>query len=97
MAVHPQRSAARTAQPVGNGGLIMPRIADFSWQEQKMKMTMRIEDPRLVPMPPEKTTVTFTRQNLQYRAYDLATGIVGGGAGALQRTRATTPLDLSGG
>ncbi len=80
----------RSAQRVGGAdGPIIPRIVDFSWPEQKMKMTMRLEHPRIVPMPPEKTAQTFTRQNLQYQAVDLATQAFDGG---VERTGATAPI-----
>jgi hypothetical protein len=85
----------RTAQQVGNGGLIVPRLIDFSWPEQKMKMTMRIENPRIIPMPPEKAAVTFTRQNLQYQAVDLATQAFD--SGGVERTGATGPMMRRGG
>jgi hypothetical protein len=81
----------RTAQQVGGaGGPIIPRIVEFSWPEQKMKMTMRIENPRIVPMPPEKAASTFTRQNLQHQAVDLATQTLDGGG--LERTGASAPI-----
>ena len=36
----------RSAQQVGANGPIIPRIIDFNWPEQKLKMTMRIENPQ---------------------------------------------------
>jgi len=80
----------RSAQYVGGEtGPIIPRIVDFSWPEQKLKMTMRIENPRITSMPPERAATIFTRQNLKYPSFDLATRTPDGG---VQRAGATTPI-----
>lgn len=66
-------ASIRYAQRVGReNGPIIPQMIDFNWPEQKMKMTMTIYNPELVPMPPDKAAMVFNRQNLTYQAYDLA-------------------------
>jgi hypothetical protein len=80
----------RLAQYVGTNGPIIPKLIDFSWPEQKMKMTMRIENPRIIDMPPEKAAQSFTRQHLQYQSVDLKTQQLDGGG--LERAGATTPI-----
>lgn len=80
----------RYAQQVGGeGGPIIPHIVDFSWPEQKMKMTMTIYNPRVIAMPPEKAALTFTRQNQNRPSFDLATGLRDDGG--LERTGVTVP------
>lgn len=80
----------RYAQQVASTGLLVPKIVDFSWPEQKMRMTMRIENPRIIAMPPEKAATVFTRQHLQWKSVDLATQTAD--SGGLERTGATTPI-----
>jgi hypothetical protein len=77
----------RSVQQVGESGLIVPKIVDFNWPEQKMKMAMTIYNPELIAMPPEKAAMRFTRQNLRYQPYDLA-GPAQSSAG-VQQTGAT--------
>ena len=72
----------------GDAGPIIPWIIDFNWPEQKLKMTMRIENPQIIAMPPEKAATRFTRQNLQYPSFDLASQTLDGG---VERAGATTP------
>jgi hypothetical protein len=79
----------RLAQFVGTNGPIIPKLIDFSWPEQKMKMTMRIENPSIIDMPPEKAAQRFTRQNLRYQSVNLATQQLDGGG--LERAGATAP------
>jgi hypothetical protein len=79
----------RSAQSVGPSGLIIPKMVDFIWPEQKMKMTMTIYNPSIVDMPPEKAAQRFTRQNDQRASFDLFTQRVDGGA--LERAGATAP------
>ncbi len=43
-----------------------------------MKMTMRIENPEFIAMPPEKATMRFNRQNLRYQSFDLFTQALDG-------------------
>ncbi len=81
----------RSAQRVdGINGPIIPRMVDFSWPEQKMKMKMRIENPSIIAMPPQKAAAVFNRQDLQYQSVDLATQVMDGPgvqqAGGAQRT-----------
>jgi hypothetical protein len=71
-------ASIRSAQQVGTNGPIIPRIVDFNWPEQKMTMRMRIENPQLIAMPPEKAAMRFTRQNLRYQSFDLATQTLDG-------------------
>jgi len=71
----------------GENGPIIPRIVDFNWPEQKMKMTMRIENPQFIAMPPEKAAMRFNRQNLHYQSFDLATQALDGAD--VQRAGAT--------
>ena len=79
----------RYAQRVdGINGPIIPRIVDFNWPEQKMKMTMRIENPSIIAMPPAKAASIFNRQDLQYQSVDLATQAMDG-AGVQQAGGAT--------
>jgi hypothetical protein len=66
-------ASIRSVQQVGDNGPIIPQIVDFNWPEQKMKMTMTIYNPQLIAMPPEKAAMRFTRQNLRYQSFDLAT------------------------
>jgi hypothetical protein len=81
----------RSVQHVGGeNGPIIPRIVDFNWPEQKMKMTMTIYNPQFIAMPPEKAATRFTRQNLQYQSFDLATQTLD--SAGLQRTGATGPV-----
>lgn len=79
----------RSVQRLGSDGPIIPRIIDFQWPDQKLKMTMRIENPRIIPMPPEKAATVFNRQNLKYQPFDLATQSPDGG---VQRAGATAPI-----
>jgi hypothetical protein len=81
----------RSAQRVdGINGPIIPRMVDFSWPEQKMKMNMRIENPSITAMPPEKAATVFNRKGLQWQSVDLATQTMDGPgvqqAGGAQRT-----------
>jgi hypothetical protein len=79
----------RSAQRVGGErGPIIPRIIDFDWPEQKLKMTMTIYNPRITAMPPERAATVFTRGNLNYQSFDLATRTLDGG---LQRAGASAP------
>src|SRR5579884_523199 len=71
----------------GENGPIIPRIIDFNWPEQRMKMTMRTEIPEFIAMPPEKAAMRFNRQNLRYQSFDLATQALDGAG--LQRASAT--------
>lgn len=81
----------RTAQQVGgDGGPIIPQIIDFSWPDQKLKMTMRIDNPRIVAMPPEKAANTFTRQNFKIQSVNLATQALDNGG--VERTGASVPF-----
>jgi hypothetical protein len=63
----------RSVQRVGDNGPIIPQMVDFNWPEQKMKMTMRIYNPRLRAMPPETAAQLFNRQKLNYQSFDLFT------------------------
>jgi hypothetical protein len=62
----------------GENGPIIPRIVDFNWPEQRMKMTMRIENPEFIAMPPDKAAMRFNRQNLHYQSFDLFTQALDG-------------------
>jgi hypothetical protein len=78
----------RYAQRVGGeSGAIIPQMIDFTWPEQKMKMKMTIYNPELIVMPPEKAAIRFTRQNLHYQSFDLATGALD--AAGVQQAGAT--------
>lgn len=69
----------RSAQHVdGINGPIIPRMVDFDWPEQKLKMSMRIENPSIVAMPAEKAATIFNRQDLRYQSVDLATQTMDG-------------------
>lgn len=69
----------RIAQQVdGINGPIIPRMVEFSWPEQKMKMEMRIENPSIIAMPPEKAATIFNRKDLNIQSVDLATQTVDG-------------------
>ncbi len=63
----------RVVQRVGDNGPVIPRIVDFNWPEQKMKMTMRIENPQFITLTPDKVQMRFNRQNLHYQSFDLYT------------------------
>ena len=63
----------RSVQRVGDTGPIIPQMVEFNWPEQKMKMTMRIYNPKFRAMPPETAAQIFSRQNLRYQSFDLAT------------------------
>lgn len=81
----------RSAQRVdGINGPIIPRIVDFNWPEQKIRMQMRIENPSITAMPPAKAATIFNRQDLQYQSVDLATQAMDGAglqqAGGAPRT-----------
>ncbi|HWG43239.1 MAG TPA: hypothetical protein VN688_10670 [Gemmataceae bacterium] len=77
------------AQRVGPKGAIIPKEMVFNWPSQKLKMTMQINNPEIAPMSPEKAAMVFTRRNLGYQAFDLATRQLDGG---LQRAGATGPM-----
>lgn len=83
------RANIRSAQQLRENGMIIPRIVDFHWPEQKLKMTMRIENPHLVAMPAAKAATIFTRRNLNYQAFDLATRTLDAG---VQRTGGHTSI-----
>ncbi|MHB1426621.1 MAG: hypothetical protein ACYC3I_25960 [Gemmataceae bacterium] len=68
----------RYAQRVGANGPIIPKMIDFEWPEQKLKMSMRIENPSLTTMTPERIATVFNRQSLHYQAVDLATQTMDG-------------------
>jgi hypothetical protein len=80
----------RRAQRLGSSGPIIPQFIDFHWPEQKLRMTMRIENPRIIAMPPEKAATVFTRQNLRYQSYDLFTQSLDGVG--VERAGATGPI-----
>ncbi len=81
-------ASIRLVQKVGGEhGPIIPQIVDFNWPEQNMKMTMRIENPEFIAMPPEKATMRFNRQNLRYQSFDLFTRALDGAG--VQQTGAT--------
>lgn len=67
-----------SAQRVGANGPIIPKMIDFNWPDQKLKMSMRIENPSLMAMPAEKAATIFTRRNLNIPSVDLATGTMDG-------------------
>jgi hypothetical protein len=78
----------RSAQRVGgNDGPIIPKMVDFNWPDQKLKMTMTIYNPSITDMPPEKAALRFTRQNDQRPSFDLATQQLD--SGAVERAGAT--------
>jgi hypothetical protein len=77
----------RSTQRVGPNGFIMPKIIVFNWPEQKLQMKMQLENPRVMPMPETKATTVFTRRNLNYQSFDLATQTVDGAG--VQRAGAT--------
>jgi hypothetical protein len=64
----------RKVQQVGDKGLIVPKEVAFRWPEQKLQMTMQLWNPQVVPVTETMVANGFTRQNLTYQAYDLATG-----------------------
>jgi hypothetical protein len=67
-------ASIRLVQRVGGDtGPVIPRIVDFNWPEQKMKMTMQIYNPRFRAMPPETAAQIFNRHKLTYQSFDLAT------------------------
>jgi hypothetical protein len=68
----------RKVQQVGAKGLIIPKEIAFRWPEQKLQMTMRLENPQVVTMTAQKAADLFTRQNLHYQSLDLATGRLDG-------------------
>jgi hypothetical protein len=80
----------RSVQRVGPKGVTIPRMIDFSWPEQKLTMTMRIENPSIIPMLPENAAEIFTRRKLHYPSFDLATQALDGAG--VQQTRATAPI-----
>jgi hypothetical protein len=80
----------RRVQPIGAKGAIIPKEIVFSWPEQKLRMTMRLENPQLVAMTPEKAAAVFTRQNLTMQSVDLATQSLDGPG--LQRAGASETI-----
>jgi hypothetical protein len=62
----------RSAQKLGANGPIIPKVIDFSWPDQKLRMTMQIHNPSIIPMPPEKAAEKFNRRYLSHPSYDLA-------------------------
>jgi hypothetical protein len=77
----------RSVQQVGPKGFIMPKEIVFNWPEQKLQMTMRLENPAIVPMDESKAANRFSRQNLNYQSINLATQTLDGGG--VQRAGAT--------
>lgn len=81
----------RSVQQIGPSGLIIPRVIEFSWPDQKMRMKMQIENPRIMAMPPEKAVTVFTRQNVRQQSFDLATQTLDG-SGGVRQAGATAPI-----
>ena len=77
----------RSTQRVGTNGIILPKEITFNWPDQKLQMKMRLENPRVIPMPETKAADVFTRRNLKYQSFDLATQTVDGSG--VQRAGAT--------
>ena len=77
----------RSTQRVGANGVILPKEITFNWPDQKLQMKMRLENPRVIPMPESKVATVFTRRNLNYQSFDLATQTVDGSG--VQRAGAT--------
>lgn len=78
------------AQRLGPNGPIIPHVIEFNWPEQKLRMKMTLEHPRIIDMPPAKAATVFTRQNLRYQSFDLATQSLDGAG--VQRAGATAPI-----
>ena len=65
-----------------------PQEVIFSWPAQKIEMKMQLNGIDVVKMDAQKADRLFTRNNLSYQSYDLATGTLDAG---LQRAGATLP------
>jgi hypothetical protein len=70
-------------------GAIYPRIVTFEWPAQKIQMKMELNNLQVVKVDEKLAERVFTRKNLGYQSYDLATRM-SDGPGNLQRTGATT-------
>jgi hypothetical protein len=69
-------------------GAIYPRVVIFNWPGQKLQMTMELNNLQVVKIDQELAERAFTRKNLGYQTYDLATR-TSDRPGNLQRTGAT--------
>jgi hypothetical protein len=84
-------ASVRRVQPIGTSGAVIPKEMLFNWPEQKLKLTLRLENPQLITMTPEKAALVFTRQNLtSMQSVDLATQTFDGVG--LQRAGASEPI-----
>jgi hypothetical protein len=71
-------------------GAILPKVVSFNWPSQKLSMTMDMNNLQVVKMNNETAGRFFSRRNLNYQAYDLASRTLEGSP--LQRAGATAPI-----
>ncbi|HEY7423370.1 MAG TPA: hypothetical protein VH682_03935 [Gemmataceae bacterium] len=82
----------RKVQQVGSRGAVLPKEVVFRWPSQKLQMTMKLHNPQIVIMNEEKAARVFSRRDLGYTSFDLATRTLD--SGTLQRAGATTPVGM---
>lgn len=56
-----------------SGGAILPKVVKFDWPAVKLSMTMELNDLQVVKTNADTAARVFSRRNLNYQAYDLAT------------------------
>jgi hypothetical protein len=63
----------KSVQPNRETTAILPKEISFDWPAVKLKMTMKLNDLQVVKTNADTADRVFTRRNLNYQAYDLAT------------------------
>lgn len=71
-------------------GAVLPTKVTFKWPAMNLTMTMEMNDLQIVPVNNEMANRFFSRQRLDYQAFDLATRSLDGPG--LQRAGATAPI-----
>lgn len=81
----------KSVQQISNGA-VLPRVVSFNWPAMKLVMTMEMNNLEAVKMTPDLAGRYFSRQNLNYQAYDLAARRLDGAG--LQQAGATAPIGM---
>ncbi len=73
-------------------GAILPHAIKFEWPAQKLSMTLEMNNLQVITMDNATASRLFTRKNLNYQSFDLASWSLDGPG--LQRAGATAPVGV---
>jgi hypothetical protein len=82
----------KSVQPNRETTAILPKEVSFDWPAVKLKMTMKLNDLQVVKTNADTPDRVFSRRNLNYQAYDLATRSLDGAG--LQQAGAAGPVGM---